>query len=267
VTVADRPEHADAVRLARAAGHLLIRLRAQPREADGLGRAADAGADRLLVDRLRTLYPCDPVLSEETPDDGRRLATDRVWVVDPLDGTREFCEPGRDDWAVHVALVIDRTPVAAAVALPAQQRLLSTLDPPHPPAANGDRIRIVVSRTRPPALAVAVAERLGAELIPMGSAGAKAMAVVLGRADVYLHAGGQYEWDSAAPVGVARAAGLHASRLDGSPLLYNNPSPWVPDLLVSRPELADSVLDVIRQVSDADRPSGATPTLKGNLTP
>jgi 3'(2'), 5'-bisphosphate nucleotidase len=169
------------------------------------------------------------VLSEEAPDDLGRLTADRVWIIDPLDGSREYAEPGRSDWAVHVALWERGDLTAGAVALPAFEP-----GPPRPPG----RARIVVSRTRPPDIAAQVADSINAVLVPMGSAGAKAMAVVRGEADAYLHAGGMHEWDSAAPVFVARAAGLHASRLDGRPLRYNQPDPWLPDLLICRPELA-----------------------------
>ena len=158
------------------------------------------------------------MLSEEAADDAARLTADRVWIVDPLDGTREYGE-GRSDWAVHVALVVDGTVVASAVALPGlavtlDRRSPAVLAPPHDGGP-----RLVVSRTRPPAIAEQVATALGGTLVPLGSAGAKAMAVVRGEADVYLHSGGQYEWDSAAPVGVAaagRAAHLADRRLAAS---------------------------------------------------
>jgi 3'(2'), 5'-bisphosphate nucleotidase len=191
--------------------------------------------------RLKEMHPEDAVLSEEGVDDPVRLGAARVWIVDPLDGTREFGEPPRTDWAVHVALVIRGGPVAGAVALPARGLVLSTASPPRlPPAV--ERARVVVSRTRPPASAQQLVNALHAELVPMGSAGAKAMAVVLGDADIYAHSGGQYEWDSAAPVAVAASAGLHVSRLDGSPLRYNQRDAWLPDLLICRPELAQPVL-------------------------
>jgi 3'(2'), 5'-bisphosphate nucleotidase len=242
-------EHADAARLARAAGHYLMRLRAEAAAGEidpaTVGEVADRGSHQLLVERLHTLYPCDAVLSEEADDDRRRLDGERVWVIDPLDGTREFAELDRVDWAVHVALVVAHVPVAAAVGLPARHLLLSTSEPIPPPAPRDGRLRIVVSRTRPPRWAGELAAGLEADLLTMGSAGAKAMAVVRGEADVYVHEGGQNEWDSAAPVGVAVAAGFHASRLDGSPLAYNNPSPSVPDLAICRPELATTVLDAL----------------------
>lgn len=193
--------------------------------------------------------PDDAVLSEEGKDDLRRLDAARTWIIDPLDGTREFSEPPRDDWAVHVALVVAETVVAAAVALPAASLTVSTAEPPPAKPSRSGPIRLVVSRTRPPALAQELAARLGGELMPMGSAGAKAMAVVRGEADVYAHAGGQYEWDSAAPVGVAAAAGFHVSRLDGSTLRYNQPNPWLPDLLVCRADLADRLLEELAQLS------------------
>jgi 3'(2'), 5'-bisphosphate nucleotidase len=183
------------------------------------------------------------VLSEEGADDPVRLRSERVWIVDPLDGTREFSELGRQDWAVHVALWQSGDLIAGAVALPAQGVTLATPDPAPPPPYAGSP-RIVVSRTRPPAIALQVRDHLDGTLIEMGSAGAKVAAVVQGLADVYVHAGGQYEWDSAAPVAVARAAGLHTSRLDGSPLEYNRPDPLLPDLVVCGPEYVDAVLAV-----------------------
>jgi 3'(2'), 5'-bisphosphate nucleotidase len=244
------PEHRDAQRLAKAAGHLLLRIRAQASLYADVGREADLRSHELLVERLATLYPCDAVLSEESAEDGRRFRCDRVWIIDPLDGTREYAESGRIDWAVHVALVEEGRPRAAAVGLPALGLVLSTADPPVVPAPSpaGRPRRVVVSRSRPPAVAAAVAEGLDAELVGMGSAGAKAMAVVSGDVDVYVHEGGQYEWDNAAPAGVAAAAGLHVSRLDGTPLVYNNPSPWSPEILVCRPELADTVIGIVERV-------------------
>jgi 3'(2'), 5'-bisphosphate nucleotidase len=240
-------DHLDAVNLAQEAGQLLLGIRARigaepPDDVKGEG---DRRSHELLVARLAGLHPGDAVLSEEGKDDQRRLDAARVWIVDPLDGTREFGEPPRTDWAVHVALVVAGEPVAGAVALPAQGRVLSTLSPPSVPAP-GPRVRLVVSRSRPPASASILVDALDAQLVEMGSAGAKAMAIVQGEADVYAHSGGQYEWDSAAPVAVARAAGLHCSRIDGSPLVYNRPDPWLPDLLVCRPELAGRVIAALR---------------------
>ena len=182
------------------------------------------------------------MLSEEGRDDLARLAAERVWIIDPVDGTREFSERGRTDWAVHVALAIDGVAVAGAVALPARGITLTTDPPPAARAPYDGEPRILVSRSRPPSQATLIQESLGGRLVPMGSAGAKAMAVVLGEADVYAHSGGQYEWDNAAPAAVAQSAGLHVSRLDGSPLRYNQPDPWLPDLLICRPDLADAVL-------------------------
>ena len=167
-----------------------------------------------------------------------------MWIIDPVDGTREYSE-GRSDWAVHVALAIDGAPVIGAVALPALDLVLRTDQPAVIPPAPA-QLRMVVSRTRPAPEAVAVAEALGAELIPMGSAGAKAMAVVRGEADIYLHTGGQYEWDSCAPVAVAAAYGLHVSRVDGSPLVYNQRDVYMPDLLICRKEHAPHVLTLVQ---------------------
>jgi 3'(2'), 5'-bisphosphate nucleotidase len=207
---------------------------------------------------LRLRHPDDAVLSEEGADDEHRLASPRVWVVDPLDGSREFGE-GRSDWAVHVALVTRGELAAGAVALPARRLTLATQPAPTNPPAPTGRLRLTVSRTRPPGFTSALQQELDAELIPMGSAGAKAMAVVLGEADIYVHDGGQFEWDSAAPVAVALAAGLHASRIDGSLLRYNQPSPWSPDLLICRPELAGRVIEVVR----VRRASPVRPVLDG----
>jgi 3'(2'), 5'-bisphosphate nucleotidase len=238
-------DHDDAARLAEEAGRLLLGIRARIDDgetADDVKDEGDLRSHELLMGRLRDSHPDDAVLSEEGADDLARLDADRVWIIDPLDGTREFGEPPRTDWAVHVALVIDGEPVAGAVALPARGLVLSTAAPPTLAPAAAGPTRVVVSRTRPPAEADRLVAALGAELVAMGSAGAKAMAIVLGDADVYAHAGGQYEWDSAAPAAVAARAGLHVSRLDGSPLRYNRPDAWMPDLLICRPELVDPVL-------------------------
>jgi 3'(2'), 5'-bisphosphate nucleotidase len=238
-------DHALAARLATAAGRLLLDVRCELAD-DTVAERKSAGDKRshdFLVQQLAAERPGDAVLSEEGADDLARLAADRLWIVDPLDGTREFSELGRTDWAVHVALWQRGELVAGAVALPAQGITLATPRvPPPPPAVGGPRI--VVSRTRPPAIAVRVQQRLSGRLVEMGSAGAKAAAIVQGLADVYVHAGGQYEWDSAAPIAVARAAGLHTSRIDGSPLAYNQPDPLLPDLLICRQEYADAVLAV-----------------------
>jgi 3'(2'), 5'-bisphosphate nucleotidase len=239
-------DHQLAARAATETGELLVALRAQlfaGGEHPGLiGGDGDRAAHVFLMELLAREAPGDAVLSEEGRDDLARLEHERVWIVDPVDGTREFSEPGRTDWAVHVALAIDGVAVVGAVALPARGLTLTTdpVPPPRPP--DDDEIRILVSRTRPPQQAQLLHEALGGRLVPMGSAGAKAMAVVLGEADVYAHAGGQYEWDNAAPGAVAAAAGLHVSRLDGSPLRYNQADPWLPDLLICRPDLAEPVL-------------------------
>jgi 3'(2'), 5'-bisphosphate nucleotidase len=207
-----------------------------------MGDVGDRQAHLFLVDLLSHEAPDDAVLSEEGRDDLGRLDVERVWIIDPVDGTREFSEAGRTDWAVHVALAIGGRAVAGAVALPARDLTLCTdpAPPPRPPYEGEPRI--LVSRTRPPYQAQILQEAIGGRLVPMGSAGAKAMAVVLGEADVYAHAGGQYEWDNAAPAAVAVAAGLHVSRLDGSELRYNQADPWLPDLLICRPDLAAPVL-------------------------
>ncbi len=229
-----------AARLARQAGDLLLTLQKSGEyEGAALGKAGDEAANALLVKAIQNERPDDALLSEEKVCDGLRLAASRVWIIDPLDGTREYSE-GRNDWAVHVALAIDGIASIGAVALPGLDLVL-TSDAPLPLSKPNAPLRMVVSRSRPAAEAVAVAKALGAELLPMGSAGAKAMAVVRGEADIYLHTGGQYEWDNCAPVAVAQAAGLHCSRVDGSPMRYNMANPYLPDLLICRPELVDAV--------------------------
>ena len=243
----DHSDHQVAARLATEAGTLLLDVREELADATESERkaAGDKRSHDFLMEALAAERPGDAVLSEEGVDDPVRLSAQRVWIVDPLDGTREFSEAGRDDWAVHVALWQAGELVAGAVALPAQGITLATPKIDLPPAAAG-KPRIVVSRTRPPAIALAVRDALDGALVEMGSAGAKVASVVQGVSDIYVHAGGQYEWDSAAPVAVARAAGLHTSRIDGSPLVYNQPDPRLPDVVVCRPEFADAVLAVTR---------------------
>jgi 3'(2'), 5'-bisphosphate nucleotidase len=235
-------EHEFAARAAEQAGLLLLTIRGSDLDPDELRAEGDRCSHEFLVSSLAKEFPDDAWLSEEAPPDSGRLGARRVWIIDPLDGTREFGEAGRTDWAVHVALVADGEPIVGAVSLPAEGVTLSAHRPPPVPSRTSERIRIAVSATRPTPLALSLAERLDADLIPMGSAGAKIAAVVRGDVDVYAHSGGQYEWDSAAPVAVALAAGLHASRIDGSLLRYNQQNPWLPDLVVCRPELADDVL-------------------------
>jgi 3'(2'), 5'-bisphosphate nucleotidase len=240
-----RSDHAAAAELARQAGELLADLQKGDLEGKELGAEGDRRSHRMLMTLLAERFPNDRVRSEED-DQHESLATDvgRVWIVDPLDGTREYSEH-RTDWAVHVALSVHGAPVVGAVALPGLDLVLGTANPP-PLSPLPPRPRMVVSRTRPPEFVPFVAERLGAEIVPMGSAGAKISAVVRGEAEIYVHAGGQYEWDSCAPVAVALAAGLHASRIDGSPLRYARPDPWLPDLVVCHPMLADAVLGAVR---------------------
>lgn len=242
-------DHILAADLARTAGETLLELRhSDSLRGQELKDAGDRLANRVLLEGLAAARPHDAVLTEESPDDGSRLDHERVWIVDPLDGTREFAEPGRDDWAVHVALAVGGIPVVGAVALPARDEVLSTSVELSVPQTSRTELEIVVSRSRAPQFLSDVAHRMGGILVPMGSAGAKAMAVVRGEADAYIHAGGQYEWDSCAPAAVARSAGLHASRLDGSPLLYNREDPYLPDLLICDPTLADALLAAVAQL-------------------
>lgn len=230
-----------AAQLAERAGRILLDLRASGGfTGKALGQAGDEAANRFLVEALRAQRPDDGLLSEEEKDNSARLGKSRVWIVDPVDGTREYGEE-RTDWAVHVALAVDGRPQVGAVALPGLGLILRSDAPVAVPPASAHP-RMVVSRTRPAAEAVAVAGTLGAELVPMGSAGAKAMAVVRGEAEIYLHTGGQYEWDSCAPVAVALAHGLHCSRVDGSALVYNQADTYMPDLLICRQEWAERVI-------------------------
>jgi 3'(2'), 5'-bisphosphate nucleotidase len=247
-------DHVLARALADSAGALLLELR-EEQFSSGPATLKTMG-DRLshehLANALAMYRPNDAVLSEEANDDAARLVAERVWIIDPLDGTREFSEVPREDWAVHVALWQKGNLVAGAVARPAMGSTVATDAPPELPAVPEGALRVAVSRSRPPTFVTRLAERLGAELVPMGSAGVKATAVVEGRVDAYIHAGGQFEWDSAAPVAVAQAAGLHTSRIDGSALMYNQPDATLPDLLICRPELAPLLLGAIEQLVGED---------------
>ncbi len=244
--------HRSAAELAHEAGVKLMELRQGHASGESLGKEGDQVSHQLLMERLGQKFPSDRIRSEEALlAEHLDNPAGRVWIIDPLDGTREFSE-GREDWAVHVALAVDGEPLVGAVALPALGVVLGTEDPPAlSPAASVPRI--VVSRSRPPDFIPAVAERLGARTITMGSAGAKIAAVIRGEAEIYLHAGGQYEWDSAAPVAVALASGLHARRLDGSPLRYSQPDPYLPDLVVCHPAVAEAVTDALEVVGVAGR--------------
>ncbi|WP_234036139.1 3'(2'),5'-bisphosphate nucleotidase CysQ [Porphyrobacter sp. YT40] len=239
-----------AAHLAETAGRLLVDVRASGVfTGKALGKAGDATANEFLCHAIRHARPDDGLLSEEEKDDTRRCAQRRVWIVDPVDGTREYGE-ARADWAVHVALAVDGIAQVGAVALPGLDGgIVLRSDQPRPLPAMAERPRFLVSRTRPAAEAQAVAQALDGELVPMGSAGAKAMAVVRGEAEIYLHSGGQYEWDSCAPVAVAAAHGLHCSRIDGSPLIYNQADTYMPDLLICRPEWAERVLAEVARLA------------------
>ncbi len=237
-----------AAQLAEHAGRILLAVRDSGLiAAKALGKAGDQTANQFLIHAIREQRPDDGLLSEECQCDGSRLDKSRVWIIDPVDGTREYGEE-RTDWAVHVALSIEGKPEIGAVALPGLGEVLRTDQPRQLPPA-GTPLRMVVSRTRPAAEAVSIAEKLGAQLVPMGSAGAKAMAVIRGEADIYLHSGGQYEWDSCAPAAVAIAHGLHVSRIDGSPLVYNQQDVYMPDLLICRKEHARPVLDLVAELA------------------
>ena len=247
------PSDDDVARLvAEGAGAALLELRDQLGFDDPqrLRDEGDQASHRVIMRMLKHHRPDDPVLSEEGVDDPARHGAPRVWIIDPLDGTREFGEAGRGDWAVHVALVEGEETTVAAVALPAHHEVFTSAPPPARRDHASEPMRLIVSRSHTPPEAVAIADRIGAELVRMGSAGAKTMAVVRGDADAYVHLGGQYEWDSAAPVGVATAAGLSATRADGSPLRYNQLNPWLPDQIVCLPELHAQILAAVRDVLD-----------------
>ena len=238
-----------ATRLAVEAGHVLLGVREEltSRGAPSwqLMDTGDLAAHRFLLQQLTDAHPDDAVLSEEGIEDPRRFITDRVWIVDPLDGTNEFGERGRSDWAVHVALWQGGEFAAGAVSLPALDLVFSTDPAPQLPPQQREQPRLITSRNRNPYSAVVVANALGCDAVRLGSAGAKAMAVVTGEADIYVHDGGMYQWDSAAPAAVAMAAGLHVSRIDGSPMVFNERDPWLPDFLVCRKELAELVLEAL----------------------
>jgi 3'(2'), 5'-bisphosphate nucleotidase len=252
------PPHADpagesdaalAVRLAVEAGRHLVEVR-EAMFADGMSYwdvmdTGDMVSHHFIGEQLREHRPSDPVLDEEGAEDPRRFESDRVWIIDPLDGTREYGERGRNDWAVHIALWGGDRFIAGAVSLPAVGMVFATDPPPVVPDPGRPKPRIITSRSRAPYAAVLIAEALGCDAVRLGSAGAKAMAVVLGEADIYVHDGGMYQWDSAAPTAVAEAAGLHTSRVDGSPLVYNARDPWLPDMLICRPELAEPALQAL----------------------
>ena len=252
-------DHVLATWLATVAGDRLVEVRQQGLEGKELKDAGDRAAHELLMQLLAEHRPDDAVLSEEalesSADRTARLSAKRVWIVDPLDGTREFSEPPRDDWAVHVALWQDGDLVAGAVAQPGLDTTFNTGEPPVVPQRTAPKPRIAVSRTRPPAFVEALAAEIDAELVPMGSAGAKVISVTRDVTDAYVHAGGQYEWDSAAPVAVARAAGLHTSRADGAPLEYNQDDVLLPDLLVCRPELAEPITEFVRRYWSENPPA------------
>lgn len=247
-------DHVLAGWLAETAGRRLLEVREEGLAGKELKDAGDRAAHELLMELLATHRPDDAVLSEEGKDDKVRLSSERVWIVDPLDGTREFSEPPRDDWAVHVALwqrgageAGEGELIAGAVAQPALGQTFTTAEPPIVPASSAPRPRIAVSRSRPPAFTDGLVARLGGETVAMGSAGVKVISVARDITDAYVHAGGQFEWDSAAPVAVARAAGLFTSRVDGSPLRYNQDDVYLPDLVVCRPELAEPILSYLAE--------------------
>lgn len=253
------------------AGRLLLDLRAtygdlDPADVDTANRLrkeADRASHLLIADRISAARPDDVILSEEGKDDPARLVADRVWIVDPLDGTFEFGQ-GRSDFAVHIVLWVrdalsptGARLVASTVELPAQGLTRTDIDTPDVSfALPTDRpIRIVASRSRAPKWlpdAVAVlADRMGreVEVIDVGSVGAKVNEILCGRADAYVHDTGFYEWDVAAPYAVAHRYGLHASHVGGEPIRFNQDPPYVTSLLVSIPTLLDDLTSVFAEAS------------------
>jgi 3'(2'), 5'-bisphosphate nucleotidase len=252
---AELSDHQLAAVLAEEAGRILVAHRdtliANGATQSDLRNSGDSVGHHFLANALDMVRPGDELLSEEGADNVARLSARRVWIVDPLDGTKEFGQH-RPDWAVHVALWEDGELVAGAVSLPAIDKVFCTDPAPQLPPKAGDKPRLVTSRSHAPYSAVLVANRMDCDAFQLGSAGAKAMSIVMGDADIYVHDGGMYQWDSAAPVVVARAAGLHCSRIDGSPFRYNEADTWLPDLIICRPEYAD---DVLTALWGAERPT------------
>ena len=250
--MADGRDHREAARIAVEAGRLLVDIRQQMFEAGynpwRIGDEGDRLAHDYIVEQLHDCFPDDSVLSEEGRDDLTRLDNQRVWIVDPLDGTREYGQYGRGDWAVHIALSEDGIATAGAVALPAMDQVLSTHEPPILPDREDGPPRLMVSRSHPSTAAVVVARALDGQMMALGSAGAKTAAVILGYGDIYAHSGGQFEWDNCAPAVVAQAAGMHVCRCDGSPMRFNYPDPWSPDFVMCRPEYAEAALEALAAV-------------------
>ena len=242
-------DHVLAARLAQSAADLLVDIlddRAPAENGWRLEHLGDRRSHGFLVAELHRHRPEDAVLSEEGHDDLTRLDAERVWIVDPLDGSSNY--GWSDQWAVHVGLVEAGVPTAGAVAVPCFGRTYATDPAPEPIMSRvGPRPVVVVARSRHHIDGRLLASALGAEVLAIGSAGVKAMAVVRGEADAYVHGGGLYEWDSCAPVAVAQAAGLHASRLDGSPLEYNKADPWSPGLVICQRHIADELLEILKK--------------------
>ena len=238
-----------ASRVATEAGAMLVELRDEL-VAEGihywdLKDEGDVAGHRYIMSALTSARPDDVILSEEAADNRRRLSAERVWIIDPIDGTNEFAEHPRHDWAIHIALWESGELTAASVALPTLGITFDASPAAVVPPSTREKPLLVTSRSRNPYCAVMVANALGCDVARLGSAGAKAMAIVMGEADIYVHDGGMYQWDSAAPAAVAKAAGLHVSRIDGSELKYNQESLWLPDFLVCRIELAEPALKAL----------------------
>lgn len=243
------PETAEDAALAReladATGRLLLELRDTSGPGWDREYRGDADAHDFLMRELARHRPDDAVLSEEgVQDPAVRRGAHRLWIVDPLDGSSGYGRGG-DEWGVHVALVVDGRLAAGAVALPARGELLdSATVPPLPdrPLDPEHTLRVTVSRSRPPAELRRLAATHAVRTVPYSSVGVKTLAVLRGEVDAYLHSGGQYEWDNAAPMAVALAAGARVSRIDGRTLEFARDDPYSPDLLLARPAVHAAVL-------------------------
>ena len=262
-------DHLLAANLAESAGRMLVDCRSgaagQLLGGSSLAHEGDQRAHLHLLTRLQEARPDDAVLSEEGADDAQRLDSSRLWVIDPLDGSRDYGF-GNDEWAVHVGLVEDGKIVAGAVALSALDLLFHTGEGEGPACAVDEnnpnrRPVIVTARSRVNAEGMLLAHELGADVFACGSAGVKAMLVVNGTADAYVHASPLYEWDVCAPAAVAQSAGLHVSDAAGDPLVFNQARPVVNSFLVCRPELVDDILSALSSTGYF-RPSASVSRLR-----
>lgn len=241
-------DHQLAAALAAKAGQALSELRERPHSGGfdpwGLRDEGDRLAHNLLVELLGSHRPDDIVLSEEGREDRRRLDADRTWIIDPLDGTHDYPFLDSIEWAVHVALVEEQRPTAAAVAVPGMDQVFATDLGSAAEPMDRDQPLVISGRSNA-YLASEVAETIGGKLTACGSSGVKAMLVVSGAVDVYVHGSGLYEWDVCAPAAVAEALGMVVTDLEGDEIVYNKSQPIVRGLVISRPEFAEATRDTL----------------------